>query len=201
MSQTKLATYLDEPTKFSGMVAALGHDVGHRGKNNSYEMSSMSELAITYHDISVLEQYHINVLLDILLMPKCNILGSLTQSQWRDTRATIIECILATDMSKHVPLLDKFEAETGDLQSRRDNLTNEEKNHIAAVFVHMCDLSNGGKKFEISFKWSNFVKQEFMQQVKIIKNLIFHEKIINKELRFQSALWSSSSSSRGFYRF
>lgn len=39
-------------------LAALGHDVGHPGYNNAYMMNSRHELAVTYNDRSVLENFH-----------------------------------------------------------------------------------------------------------------------------------------------
>ena len=37
------------------MISSLCHDVGHTGKTNLYEINSLSDLAIRYHDKSVLE--------------------------------------------------------------------------------------------------------------------------------------------------
>lgn len=37
------------------MISSLGHDVGHTGRTNIFEINSLSDLAIRYHDKSVLE--------------------------------------------------------------------------------------------------------------------------------------------------
>lgn len=40
------------------IFGALCHDVSHRGRTNIFEINSLSNLAIRYHDKSVLEQHH-----------------------------------------------------------------------------------------------------------------------------------------------
>ncbi len=42
------------------------HDVEHTGHNNAFEVSSSSELALTYHDVSVLENHHAAVSFKLL---------------------------------------------------------------------------------------------------------------------------------------
>lgn len=45
-------------------LGALGHDAGHRGRNNPYECRVRSDLCIRYNDISVLEMHHAAVSFD-----------------------------------------------------------------------------------------------------------------------------------------
>lgn len=40
------------------LVSGLCHDVNHTGRTNAFEVNSESELAMRYHDDSVLEQHH-----------------------------------------------------------------------------------------------------------------------------------------------
>ena len=46
---------LDYFTKFTLILSALCHDVGHTGRTNLYEINSLSNLAIRYHDKSVIK--------------------------------------------------------------------------------------------------------------------------------------------------
>lgn len=50
---------LDQVDIISLLLAAFIHDFGHPGLMNSYFINTKSNLAITYHDKSVLENYHI----------------------------------------------------------------------------------------------------------------------------------------------
>jgi hypothetical protein len=52
---------------FLGMiVSAMGHDLGHPGYNNNFHINASSDLAITYNDISCLENFHVSFLFKIL---------------------------------------------------------------------------------------------------------------------------------------
>lgn len=49
-----------ELQKFAMLFAGLMHDIDHSGKSNSYEMNSMSGLAIRYNDKSILGKTIVN---------------------------------------------------------------------------------------------------------------------------------------------
>lgn len=55
MMKTKHANLLSQFTKFALMLSGLCHDVSHTGRTNIFEINSLSNLAIRYHDKSVLE--------------------------------------------------------------------------------------------------------------------------------------------------
>ena len=57
--KSKAFEKIEEFDKFAILVSASVHDVGHPGHNNGYEIQTESELAITYNDRSVLENFHI----------------------------------------------------------------------------------------------------------------------------------------------
>jgi len=40
------------------LIAGMGHDTGHRGRTNAFEMASDSELSLVYNDKHVLENHH-----------------------------------------------------------------------------------------------------------------------------------------------
>ena len=43
----------------SFLIAAMIHDFKHPGLNNGYLMNTDDKIALTYNDVSVLENYHI----------------------------------------------------------------------------------------------------------------------------------------------
>ncbi len=47
------------------LIAAISHDMGHKGTNNMYEVKAKSELAIKYNNQSVLENMHVSNLFKI----------------------------------------------------------------------------------------------------------------------------------------
>jgi len=52
--------------RFAILVAALGHDIGHPGVNNLFLVRSREAVARTYNDVSVLENMHAALLLQII---------------------------------------------------------------------------------------------------------------------------------------
>ena len=48
------------------LISCAGHDVAHPGNNNLFEINSQTELALTYNDKSVLENYSLFVLFNFL---------------------------------------------------------------------------------------------------------------------------------------
>lgn len=50
LKNTSAVNYLTTVDVFALMVAALAHDVGHPGLNNSFQVTCRSELAILYND-------------------------------------------------------------------------------------------------------------------------------------------------------
>lgn len=62
----------------SCLISSLCHDVGHLGFNNRFLMQTKHSMAITYNDISVLEQMHASLTFQELQVEDQNILEKLT---------------------------------------------------------------------------------------------------------------------------
>ena len=58
-----------------------------------------------YNDESVLEQHHLAVAFKLLQEHHCDFLANWNRKQRQVFRKTVIEMVLATDMSKHMSLL------------------------------------------------------------------------------------------------
>jgi len=70
LKKTELATVLDRTEKFAALLAALGHDLNHRGYNNAYEAKLQSKTALVYFDTAILESMHASLLIKILKDPE-----------------------------------------------------------------------------------------------------------------------------------
>ena len=46
-------------------ISALGHDIGHPGLTNNFQINAYTELALTYNDSSCLENFHCSKLFSI----------------------------------------------------------------------------------------------------------------------------------------
>jgi hypothetical protein len=90
---------LEEVDVLALMLAAVGHDAGHRGYNNAFEVASGTELALRYNDISVLENHHAS--LTCAQLKSSGIYSSVGATDAKRIREVVIKSILDTDMSKH----------------------------------------------------------------------------------------------------
>ena len=116
-----LSEMLSSHLKFALVVACLGHDLDHRGRNNAFEINTRSSLAIRYFDKSPLENHHAATLFSILRSEDKDILKALPDDKLKEVKLNMIENILATDMKLHFPMLADFKkkiAESPDICRR-----------------------------------------------------------------------------------
>lgn len=157
LKETMIMNKLKPHIIISALIASLSHDVGHPGNTNSYEINSMSKFARIYNDNSVLENHHCTLTFE--LMDHTGLIGCFGK-YFREVRKTIISCILGTDMTKHNEFLSKFEQ----FDFTKDTFTIDEQIFIVSGFVHLADLSNPIKRFDISKEWSRRISLEFYEQ-------------------------------------
>jgi len=170
------------------MVAALGHDLEHPGYNNAFCVNALTPLALTYSDQSPLENHHLAVLWSILRSSGCELMEPLANDQLRTARKLTIATILATDMTFHFSLKSELDGvllrnhpanasdgaglssgsssssssgsavEVKALESDLDRLV------LLKVVLHVADISNPCKRWEVGKLWSDRVLDEFFAQ-------------------------------------
>eukprot|EP00002_Diphylleia_rotans_P033348 TRINITY_DN7081_c0_g1_i1.p1 TRINITY_DN7081_c0_g1~~TRINITY_DN7081_c0_g1_i1.p1 ORF type:complete len:739 (-),score=113.60 TRINITY_DN7081_c0_g1_i1:722-2938(-) len=98
--------------KLACLLAAAVHDFRHPGVNNPYHIAMEKDLAVFYNDHSVLENYHISQFFQLVNSPDkdCNILSGMSRAERKELRETMIEMVLATDMSNHFMHLNQFKS-------------------------------------------------------------------------------------------
>ena len=166
------------------IIAALGHDVGHPGLTNAFQINSSSEMAITYNDSSCLENFHLTKLFKTLRKDEYNIFEKLSTQDYKKIRKKMISEILATDMSIHGKILNNIRSKIPEylLNANENNkkneikkfelisdinneeTTNEEKQALFDYFIHSADLGHNTKIFDISLKWVELLSEEFWIQ-------------------------------------
>lgn len=116
------------------------------------------------------ENHHAASTFRILEKPAFNILASLTTSEYRLVRSRLTLGILATDMSSHFTLIEKFNAildehaKLGATIPHPSTLTDSQRGVVFNVVLHSCDISNPSKPWKIQQKWSDAVLAEFLHQ-------------------------------------
>jgi cAMP-specific phosphodiesterase 4 len=160
------------------VIASLGHDLDHEGKNNNFLINTHHKLAVLYNDKSPLENHHCAVLFKLLSDTNKNIFENMDPSDFKGVRAMMIENILSTDMKVHFSMLADFKKEllenpnfgSGGKPFHFNNSnfpieSEERKLAITNLFIHTADLSGSTKEIRIATKWTTRVNEEFAAQV------------------------------------
>ena len=168
------------------IIAGLGHDIGHPGLTNTFQINASSEMAITYNDSSCLENFHLAKLFKTIRKDETNIFEKLSLQDYKKIRKRMISEILATDMAIHGKVLNNIRSKIPEylLQGKKDintykhkmkkfelitdinneETTSEEKQALFDYFIHSADLGHNTKKFDISLKWVELLSREFWLQ-------------------------------------
>ena len=159
------------------LIAALGHDLGHPGLTNNFQINACTDMAITYNDISCLENYHASKLFRILRKEEFNIFEKLNINERKDIRKRIISEILATDMAIHGKVMSVIKGkipseifEGSDTKKKFELFSKNPKNkfqeqqELLDFFIHAADLAHNTKLFSISIQWVELLSNEFWIQ-------------------------------------
>ena len=156
------------------LIAALGHDLGHPGLTNPFHINSSSELAITYNDVSCLENFHTSKLFRTIRNPETDIFEKLSVQDYKTIRKRMIGNILSTDMANHGKIMtviksriaiNKAENKTKfELLSGNEKTKFEEQQSLFDFLIHAADLAHNTKIFKLSLKWVELLSEEFWLQ-------------------------------------
>eukprot|EP00928_Gymnodinium_smaydae_P096773 TRINITY_DN8615_c0_g1_i1.p1 TRINITY_DN8615_c0_g1~~TRINITY_DN8615_c0_g1_i1.p1 ORF type:complete len:601 (-),score=110.48 TRINITY_DN8615_c0_g1_i1:1196-2998(-) len=185
-----LAEHLTHQDILAFLVAAIGHDVAHTGTNNAFLIKTCDTLALVYNDRSPLENMHAHVTFQTLRRPGLDFFSGVDESQYRNLRAKIVDCILATDMASHFELVDKFEVLSeqlhrektvqpaasaqsimGGTMCKTESLGNEgqhrgkaERKLLLQAFVHMADMGHCCRPWDFHRHLVAALEEEFFSQ-------------------------------------
>ncbi|CAN9498070.1 unnamed protein product [Ophioblennius macclurei] len=142
------------------LTSAICHDLDHTGYNNAYQINARTELALRYNDISPLENHHCAVAFEVLERTECNIFRNLSLDQFKRIREGIIKCILATDMTRHNEILNKFKS----ILPTFDFTNKEHRDVLMMILIKVSDISNEARPMEVAEPWLDCLLQEFFNQ-------------------------------------
>ena len=155
------------------IIAALGHDLGHPGLTNMFHMNDFTDIAITYNDISILENFHASLLFKTLRKTENNIFEKLSNIDYKIIRKRMISEILATDMANHGKVVSVIKSKIYlnedneyklNLLSGNEQTKIEEQQNLLDFMLHLADLAHNTKLFNISLKWVELLSEEFWRQ-------------------------------------
>uniref|UniRef100_A0AC34F1F4 Phosphodiesterase n=1 Tax=Panagrolaimus sp. ES5 TaxID=591445 RepID=A0AC34F1F4_9BILA len=94
----------------AALIAATVHDLDHPGRGNAFLINTRQRLALLYNDQSVLENHHVALAFQLTLAQSgINIFAKMQREEFIQMRQSIIDMVLATDMSRHFEYLTKFQ--------------------------------------------------------------------------------------------
>lgn len=143
MTMGKAGKYFFFRDMLALFIAQLSHDVAHPGVNNNFLVLKGDDLALTYNDLSPLENMHAHVCFQTMRRPGHNVMETLTSDVFTHVRSRIIDAILATDMKEHYQLVEKLQDATA-----REDTTHDEKEDrrlLVKAFTHMADLGHNAR--------------------------------------------------------
>jgi len=153
--------FLREIDVFSLIVAALTHDIDHRGTNSIFQLCTQSDLYHMYKmEDSIMERHHFMYALGIMRRYDCNILENLNSQELREFVGLLSHNILATDLSVHLKTREK-------LYELLDNYSLDNVNQRKALMsclMTMCDLSDSTKAWNDNLPTVKCIFQEFFSQ-------------------------------------
>uniref|UniRef100_A0A8D2CZD5 Phosphodiesterase n=1 Tax=Sciurus vulgaris TaxID=55149 RepID=A0A8D2CZD5_SCIVU len=157
----KLQNKLTDLEVLALLIAALSHDLDHRGVNNSYIQRTEHPLAQLYCH-SIMEHHHFDQCLMILNSPGNQILSGLSVEEYKATLKMIKQAILATDLALYVKRRGEF------FELIEKNQFNLEDPHQKELFLAMlmtaCDLSAITKPWPVQQRIAELVAAEFFDQ-------------------------------------
>nr|XP_026236326.1 cGMP-specific 3',5'-cyclic phosphodiesterase [Urocitellus parryii] len=157
----KIQSKLTDLEVLALLIAALSHDLDHRGVNNSYIQRTEHPLAQLYCH-SIMEHHHFDQCLMILNSPGNQILSGLSVEEYKATLKMIKQAILATDLALYIKRRGEF------FELIRKNQFNLEDPHQKELFLAMlmtaCDLSAITKPWPIQQRIAELVATEFFDQ-------------------------------------
>ncbi|XP_034741507.1 high affinity cGMP-specific 3',5'-cyclic phosphodiesterase 9A [Etheostoma cragini] len=162
---TDLKSKMDSIDLLIMLTSAVCHDLDHTGYNNAYQINARTELALRYNDISPLENHHCAVAFQILEKTESNIFRNVSMDQYKRIREGIIKCILATDMTRHNEILNKFKS----ILPAFDFNNRDHRDVLMRILIKVSDISNEARPMEVAEPWLDCLLQEFYNQSDVEK--------------------------------
>lgn len=182
--------HFQDHKRISVILAALGHDLGHFGRNSHFLIATRHHLATTYNDRSVLENFHTASLFRIMDKDRVGetssgdgvrLLGDFGSELYSKTRQLIVALILATDTQTHLEALAEFRMRLNAMESAQsatvdidkgdasppgfDPLANaKDQQEALAIMFRAADIGHSAKLWSMHEAWSIRVSEEFHAQ-------------------------------------
>ena len=155
----------DKIDRLSLYLAAAVHDYGHAGVTNNFLITSAHPLARQYNDKSPWENHHAASALDPLIsMEDMKFMEALSQAQKMHIRKTVIDLVLATDMSKHLELIKAISAKATTIGGANDTEPRNDPFFTFCLVLKCADIGHTACGFDLHKVWVHRLQEELYNQ-------------------------------------
>jgi hypothetical protein len=144
------------------IISTSCHDFEHPGVTNAYLVNDRTTWALEYNDKSPLENHHIASTFMVIENPKYELFKDLNTDDFKEVRKNMIDIVLATDSAFHFDEVGKFKARIG--SEDFDPTLKDDKMMVIKMMVHLADISNPCKPFNLALIWTGLLYDEFFKQ-------------------------------------
>jgi cAMP-specific phosphodiesterase len=146
---------------FALLLAAIGHDIDHRGLNNTYYRKAKAPLGILYEERPVMEMHHCAVLLELLAKSDHDILEGIdTAADKVKFNDFLVKLILATDTDKHFAYLKEFQEISGEFDKKNER----HRLLLAQIILKAGNVANTTRSFEVAADMAHRLAEENFKQ-------------------------------------
>nr|CAB3264742.1 high affinity cAMP-specific and IBMX-insensitive 3',5'-cyclic phosphodiesterase 8B [Phallusia mammillata] len=191
LKKERLKNWMDPADEIAALLAAIIHDVDHPGRTNAFLINSNNPLALLYNDTAVLESHHAAFAFKFTVNnEKCNIFKNMTRDSFMGIRQSIVDMVLATELSKHFEHVNKFisivtknnNSSTSPLDhdgvvsnrssaGQNTTVTHELRTLIKRVMIKVADVINPARKTPLCVEWARRISEEYFAQTDEEKRL------------------------------
>ncbi|XP_020904916.1 high affinity cAMP-specific and IBMX-insensitive 3',5'-cyclic phosphodiesterase 8A isoform X2 [Exaiptasia diaphana] len=187
LAKERVKAVLEPLDEVASLIAAIVHEVDHPGYTNSFLCNAGSELAILYNDIAVLESHHAALAFKFTAREeKSDIFLGLDVDDFRTVRQSIIDMVMATEMTRHFEHLSKF---VNSINKRRSSsmdevhsvhsgrgtpdsttssttalTTPENRTLIKRMLIKCADIANPARPRYLCKEWAERIAEEYFSQ-------------------------------------
>ncbi|XP_015432489.1 PREDICTED: high affinity cAMP-specific and IBMX-insensitive 3',5'-cyclic phosphodiesterase 8A [Dufourea novaeangliae] len=183
MQSERLKQILEPLDEVSALIASAAHDIDHPGRSSQFLCNSDNKLAVLYNDMSVLESHHAALTFKLTLSDdNVNIFRNLERDTYKHVRQTVVDMILATEMTKHFEHLAKFmnvcSMKVGDpgdgyIDSMDMSVVLQPENValVKRMMIKCADVSNPTRPMKCCVEWTRRIAEEYFNQTDEEKKL------------------------------
>ena len=147
------------------IIGALGHDIGHPGNDNNFQVQSETQIAALYNHESVLENLHASQLMKIITDDETNIFEGFPAMEQLEIHQLVIDIVLGTDMKFHNEHVQTL-AKTPDLTSLKGSQIKDRAHarNLLRALLHACDISGQCMDLNVAQRWEDRISTEMTRQ-------------------------------------